>query len=124
MQNHRCPLIPEIVTHIFKNLLDDSEYSSLCQLARTTKSFTEPALDLLWRSQSSLAPLVCCLPDDAIYKIHYEKDYGLIVSVSNCFVTLLLMHARKYVVSSFLRIYTESGSTQGGSGEYTQISRV
>lgn len=91
MHNHQSILISEIVTLIFKNLLRDSDYTSLSRLARSTKSFSEPALDVLWRSQTSLVPLICCLPDDALHKIrHGMEDIEVIVSVANILVTLLL----------------------------------
>jgi hypothetical protein len=91
MHNHQSILIPEIVTLIFNNLLRDSDYTSLSRLARSTKSFSEPALDLLWQSQTSLVPLICCLPDDALYKIrHGMEDIEVIVSVADILVTLLL----------------------------------
>ena len=44
-------------------------YSSnpiLAALARTCRSFLEPALDIMWRNQLTLAPLVGTLPADAI----------------------------------------------------------
>jgi hypothetical protein len=36
---------------------------TLLSLARTSRIFSDPALDLIWREQSSLVPLVKCMPD-------------------------------------------------------------
>ena len=71
MANHQCLEIPELITHIFQvlrySVANKSSYlTMLARLARTTTSFRDPALDLLWRSQTSLAPLVRSLPADAI----------------------------------------------------------
>lgn len=68
MEHHRCLDIYEILEHIFR-LLSSREggrhLRTLAALARTCKSFSEPALDLLWHSQTSLVPLISNLPPDA-----------------------------------------------------------
>jgi hypothetical protein len=71
MANYQCLEIPELITRIFRELrycvpTKSSYFTMLARLARTTTRFTDPALDLLWHSQTSLAPLVCSLPADAI----------------------------------------------------------
>jgi hypothetical protein len=67
---HRCLDIPEIVTEIFsalKMVTRGRRYlKTLSSLAVTKQGFSEAALDLLWESQTSLAPLVACLPADAV----------------------------------------------------------
>ncbi|KAK7053770.1 hypothetical protein R3P38DRAFT_2601535 [Favolaschia claudopus] len=42
-----------------------TRFASLLALSRTSKIFTEPALDRLWWEQKSLAPLIKCMPEDA-----------------------------------------------------------
>ncbi|KAJ6533966.1 hypothetical protein DFH09DRAFT_932442, partial [Mycena vulgaris] len=37
----------------------------LSALARTCRAFQDPALDILWRNQESLVPLLSCIPFDA-----------------------------------------------------------
>jgi hypothetical protein len=74
---HRCLIIPEIISHIFSSLLDVPErryevktvselmsqipneieigLATLAALARTCRSFMDPALDSLWHTQPTLA---------------------------------------------------------------------
>ncbi|KAG8214262.1 hypothetical protein J3R82DRAFT_11074 [Butyriboletus roseoflavus] len=71
---HHCLLIPELTLYIIHSLADDrpawhdSHYlrnsRDVAKLARTCKALAEPALDVLWKTQHSLAPLVMCLPPD------------------------------------------------------------
>ncbi|KAF9467018.1 hypothetical protein BDZ94DRAFT_1250325 [Collybia nuda] len=76
---HPCLQINEILTNIFESTreLEATEHprfplwpakgsKNLAALARACKTFSEPALDLLWEFQPSLAPLVRCLPGDAL----------------------------------------------------------
>ena len=77
---HRCLHTPDIFNLIleFVSLLlwdddpyhgHDHYYSSnpvLAALARTCRTFLEPTLDVLWRSQLTVGPLVRTLPSDAI----------------------------------------------------------
>ncbi|KAI6158288.1 hypothetical protein BKA82DRAFT_994612 [Pisolithus tinctorius] len=65
---HNCLRILEICHHIFGFLVVDFieicavRYNDVARLARTCKAFKDPALDVLWRTQSSLSPLAMCLP--------------------------------------------------------------
>ncbi|KAF8841130.1 hypothetical protein BDN67DRAFT_967624 [Paxillus ammoniavirescens] len=61
---HHCLRITEILLEIFEFVFITSETGrpDLARLARTCRSFSEPALDVLWRDQSSLLPLVMCFP--------------------------------------------------------------
>ena len=71
---HHCLLIPELALYIVHFLADDrpawqdSRYlrnpRDVARLARTCKALLEPALDVLWRTQHSLAPLIMCLPPE------------------------------------------------------------
>ncbi|KAF9236359.1 hypothetical protein BU15DRAFT_77074 [Melanogaster broomeanus] len=76
---HSCFLLPELTLHIVSFLADDRSTSTssssryltnardVARLARTCKALSEPALDVLWNTQHSLAPLVMCLPQDVWY---------------------------------------------------------
>ncbi|KAI6021844.1 hypothetical protein BKA83DRAFT_14111 [Pisolithus microcarpus] len=69
---HHCLRITEILHLIFGYLADEKvtnanvtgaiRHKDVAVLARTCKAFMDPALDILWRTQSSLSPLVMCLP--------------------------------------------------------------
>ncbi|KAI6006302.1 hypothetical protein F5J12DRAFT_913258 [Pisolithus orientalis] len=65
---HACLLVPDILYLIIGFLEGDGyrssfiSYKDVARLARTCKAFKDPALDALWRTQSSLSPLVMCLP--------------------------------------------------------------
>ncbi|KIO05016.1 hypothetical protein M404DRAFT_25631 [Pisolithus tinctorius Marx 270] len=65
---HACLLVPDILYLIIGFLKGDGyrsffiSYKDVARLARTCKAFKDPALDALWRTQSSLSPLVMCLP--------------------------------------------------------------
>ncbi|KAI6115156.1 hypothetical protein EDD16DRAFT_1702251 [Pisolithus croceorrhizus] len=69
---HRCLRITEILHLIIGYLVDEEvtsanvttaiRHKDVASLARTCKAFMDPALDVLWRTQSSLSPLVMCLP--------------------------------------------------------------
>lgn len=65
---HPCLLVTEILLHIIGFVENGTESRSTCRksdiarLARTCRAFTDPALDVLWRTQCALGPLVKCLP--------------------------------------------------------------
>ncbi|EGN94131.1 hypothetical protein SERLA73DRAFT_188726 [Serpula lacrymans var. lacrymans S7.3] len=62
---HSCLCITEILEEIFEHAFAAKYGSStLAVLARTCRVFSEPALDILWRKQTSLIPLLKCLPQD------------------------------------------------------------
>ncbi|KAG1836726.1 hypothetical protein DFJ58DRAFT_749702 [Suillus subalutaceus] len=77
---HACRLIPEIVKHIFSNILfydtvgslvnfGDHYFQqvarrSLAALSRVCRSFKDLALDALWLKLDNLEPLFACLPRD------------------------------------------------------------
>jgi hypothetical protein len=60
---HPCLQVAEILSLIIGQVQDSS---TLYAIATSCRHFIEFALDSLWRSQGSLAPLVLCLPDDAL----------------------------------------------------------
>lgn len=67
---HYCLEIREILDNIFGYLVPYNYrghgLGTLAALARTCKTFSEPALDILWYSQDSVVPLISCLPSDAL----------------------------------------------------------
>ncbi|KAJ7647916.1 hypothetical protein FB45DRAFT_823040 [Roridomyces roridus] len=106
---HRCFTTPELVDGIISHL--DPTYRptsrSLAVLARTARLFQEPALDALWRNQSSVWNLLYCLPPDVVERVSLKNtDVNFLrpVLASDC--ERLVLYAR--------RVKTFSSS----SGEY------
>ncbi|KAJ7601846.1 hypothetical protein DFH06DRAFT_1116206 [Mycena polygramma] len=66
---HPTLQIPEIVRIIVSHLDPSTNASDLASLARTCTIFHGPALDFLWRHQTTITNLVKCMPADlwAIY---------------------------------------------------------
>ena len=59
----RCLEIPEILFHIFEHVyVSHKGRSDLARLARTCKLLSGPALDVLWRIQTSFYPLIMTFP--------------------------------------------------------------
>ncbi|KAJ8457447.1 hypothetical protein ONZ51_g11530 [Trametes cubensis] len=58
----RCLKIPELQQMILEILHDESGLAILAILVRTARCFQELALDKLWGHQTSLVPLIQCLP--------------------------------------------------------------
>jgi len=82
--------IPEILYKIFKLLLDDETISqkdalagvayppqTLPGIARTCKAFLEPALDVIWHSVPTLAPLLQYIPANRLRVEHGQPTAGL-----------------------------------------------
>ena len=62
-----CLEIPEILIHILEHIyVSHKGRSALAKLARTCKLFSGPALDVLWRIQTSLLPLIMTLPRELL----------------------------------------------------------
>ncbi|KAJ7196884.1 hypothetical protein B0H12DRAFT_637616 [Mycena haematopus] len=59
---HRALDIPEIVRMICGEANWPSR-TTLVRLATTSRIFTDPALDIIWHYQSSLMPLIKCMPE-------------------------------------------------------------
>ena len=59
---HHCLQIPELLSIIFRYV---HTQETLARLARTCTDFRDPALNVLWHTQSTLLPLFKCLPRDA-----------------------------------------------------------
>ncbi|KAJ6487564.1 hypothetical protein DFH09DRAFT_1105825 [Mycena vulgaris] len=70
---HRTLAIPEVVSLVFEEVASpppglpssaNRPYGAvgLARLARTCRAFSDPALDLLWKSQYTIIPLLRCFP--------------------------------------------------------------
>ncbi|KAF7978625.1 hypothetical protein HWV62_45112 [Athelia sp. TMB] len=78
---HRCLLISEVVVNIAQEILHDdfrwekpTAWDSLAKLAQTCRMFSEPSLNLLWRAQASLIPLLRTMPADL-----WRMDDGILI---------------------------------------------
>jgi hypothetical protein len=82
--------MPEILDAIFSHLAYcpilpgrfGCGAKDLAALARTCKTFRDPALDILWSRQQSLTPALRCLPDDLLLwdRSGESKKKGFLVS--------------------------------------------
>ncbi|KAJ7026855.1 hypothetical protein C8F04DRAFT_1123937, partial [Mycena alexandri] len=65
---HRCWLIPEmlqmICSHLPPGLSPNAMSAALAALARTSRVFQGPAIDILWRKQYTLLHFLKCMPSD------------------------------------------------------------
>ncbi|KAG1783223.1 hypothetical protein EV702DRAFT_247715 [Suillus placidus] len=65
---HVCLLPTETLLGIFATIYEDSTTiscatSTLAALARTCRTFKEPALDILWQQLNGFEPLISCFPE-------------------------------------------------------------
>jgi len=76
---HRALFLSEILREIFWYLKDWLSWSekSLAALARTCKTFNEPAMDFLWANICSIEPLLGCVTrlHPMIYHDGHEKTF-------------------------------------------------
>jgi len=83
--------VSELRWKIFQMVdLGPSRNKTLLALALTCESFTEPALDLLWRELDGLDPLIRCLPP-TLWKLERREARGVLELVSQT-----LAHIREY----------------------------
>jgi hypothetical protein len=64
---HPCLQVLEILTNIFESREDHNPYKRILKpyvLALVCKTFSEVALDMLWRWQGDIRPLLKCFPQD------------------------------------------------------------
>ncbi|KAJ7659620.1 hypothetical protein DFH06DRAFT_401078 [Mycena polygramma] len=80
---HRCLTIPELVDIICYELQPSTSSGTLAALARTSRAFLNPALDLLWREQTTLLNLLDCMPPDI---------FSLVTITNGGGTTILLLH--------------------------------
>jgi hypothetical protein len=86
---HQSLRIPEIVSlicnetingaeHYFRSLNSDTS-QTLAAFARTCKAFQDPALDVLWRYQSTVMHVLDCMPGD-IWELLDDQEPEEVVS--------------------------------------------
>ena len=82
---HRCLSVTDIVYVICEKLSEplglagnfSRELASLAAFARTCRAVHEPALDHLWYTQTSIIPLLRCMPDGTWeYCPYHEEQNG------------------------------------------------
>jgi hypothetical protein len=76
---HHCLEITEILYNIFNSFDIFASHSNFLSLALVSKAFYEPALDVLWKFQGSLLPLIKTFPADVWEE---EGDPSTLVSLS------------------------------------------
>jgi hypothetical protein len=69
---HICLLPAEILCEIFTIIREDrfkpNSRRTVAALARTCRTFQEPALDVLWRDIKGFEPLLSCLPEGVVIR--------------------------------------------------------
>ncbi|KAJ7661522.1 hypothetical protein DFH06DRAFT_1399468, partial [Mycena polygramma] len=88
--------IPEIVRIICEQADTGSWYSpqhTLISLARTSRTFSVPALDVLWYEQRSLAPLVKCMPSTLWEERNIGDGVGIRRPIASADLTRLLFYS-------------------------------
>jgi hypothetical protein len=68
---HISRLSTEILLDIFDTVIDDNfngrkSRATLAALARTCRTFKEPALDTLWKNIDGFEPLISSLPEGVV----------------------------------------------------------
>lgn len=77
MQHVRIPTSPPDSDHDFLDMDTDLDYINLDILARTYRLFSNPALEVIWRTRWSLGPLLLCLPKDNLeYDVEERHHNG------------------------------------------------
>jgi hypothetical protein len=66
---------------------------SVSRLARTCKTFCEPALNVLWRELDSLAPIIGLFPSHLLKKVR-RPGLGLVGKVNLSRLSLMLIEPR------------------------------
>ena len=70
---HPCLNIDEILRLLVRELVVSGAKATAVALACCCKNFEEPALDVLWETQSRLTPLLKCFPRDI-----WKKDRKIV----------------------------------------------
>jgi hypothetical protein len=61
---HPCLSVDEITRFLAHELVASEAKATAVSLARCCRSFEDPVLDALWRTQEGLIPLLKCLPQE------------------------------------------------------------
>jgi len=88
---HHCLEVQKLIALICAEVADsdpptESDRASLAALARTCQTFKNPALDALWRTQTSLAPLANLFPTKGEGKEVRLQYWSLLPSMSVAFL--------------------------------------
>jgi len=113
---HRSLLISEVVANICYELAGYHHPicpGSLAAFAATCRAMSEPALDVLWHAQSSLGPLLRCMPSDLWEAIERENGKTYLVGHWFCdkFVTVIASFS-----NHFYSVSADQLSPQIGTG--------
>ncbi|KAF6751739.1 hypothetical protein DFP72DRAFT_1172138 [Ephemerocybe angulata] len=78
--------LPEIVSEILDHVCTSEtpirqQYATLAALARTCTQFHGPAVDVLWRTQQTIVPLIMCLPSDA-YTVNKVRKNNTVLALT------------------------------------------
>jgi len=93
---HVCLSIREILAMICNELAPSDDLNgevhdldALAMLARTSRTFSEPALDPLWNGLGSILPLLRCMPSDLWEEVIDEDVKGDSMVVRKSFLESL-----------------------------------
>jgi len=71
---HPCLNVDETLRLLARKLVASEAKATAASLACCRKSFKDPVLDVLWKTQERLAPLLKCFPQD----VWDEKDRSFV----------------------------------------------
>lgn len=74
---HRCLHMPEIISEILDYSHGNYYDRTVANAAMSCKTFLNPGLDILWREQLVLAPLIKCMPSDLWTTVLVSPDIGM-----------------------------------------------
>lgn len=100
---HHALEIEEILANIFcsfaprVSLTEQAAAPDLAALARTCRTFREPALDLLWRALVDSSPLARCLPHACYYHSARKEVRSFQVHVILCLVKISIFYGIVFV---------------------------
>ncbi|KAJ7660167.1 hypothetical protein DFH06DRAFT_1130071 [Mycena polygramma] len=103
---HRCWQIPEILQIILEELkktepmlmmLGKIETQAVARMARTCRTLSDPALNVLWSQQDTLLPLLTCFPSNLweISGSNRAKTFRFVSAVSPSDWDRVLLHAAR-----------------------------
>ena len=92
---HRALLLNELLLQILQVLRED-DIHALAVLARTRRSFSQPALEILWESLDDPSPIIKLFPNDSWTVAYdpYNRKLCIIRAVRYLALSRRLMHCR------------------------------